>query len=318
MRELVVLVPFRESHKRQIADAAGPDFRVTFLPDNLPAEELCRLLYNTEIVIGEPELDAISASDTLRWVQMTWAGTDKYTRCEKPFPEHMRLTNVSGAFGGVMSEYAVSVILSSYRKLSSYHRNQINHIWEDLGAERTLYRKTVLIFGAGDIGTCTAEKLKAFGTFNVGVRRNISNKPECFDEMCLLDQSEQWLGKADIVICCIPNSDKTVHFLNDKRLRLMKDDALLINMGRGSFVVTDDLTKVLSEGHLLGAALDVTEPEPLPPEHPLWDMENVILTPHIAGPSFSHCPQTEDRIAEICIDNLKRYLCGMPLKNLIL
>ena len=183
----------------------------------------------------------------------------------------------------------ISVILSFYRKLLGYHRNQIKHLWLDLGAERTLHNKTALIFGAGDIGTCTAEKLKAFGTFNVGVRRNISNKPDCFDEMCLLAHADEWLKKADIVICCIPNSEETFHFLNDKRLRMMKDDALLLNMGRGSFVVADDLTKFLSEGHLLGAALDVTEPDPLPPEHPLWDMENVILTPHIAGPSFCHC-----------------------------
>jgi phosphoglycerate dehydrogenase-like enzyme len=136
--------------------------------------------------------------------------------------------------------------------------------------------------------------------------------------MCLLSHAEQWLPKADIVICCIPNNTDTVHFLNDKRLRLMKEDALLINMGRGNFIVTDELIKIMGEGHLLGAALDVTEPEPLPPGHPLWDMENVMITPHIAGPSFSHCPETEDKIAAICCDNLKRYASGLPLKNLIL
>ncbi len=98
---------------------------------------------------------------------MTWAGTDKYTRSGKPFPGAVRLANASGAFGGVMSEYAIAVILSLYRKLSGYHRNQTKHLWQDLGGECTLHNKIALIFGTAILAYVRAVKLKAFGTFNI-------------------------------------------------------------------------------------------------------------------------------------------------------
>ena len=98
----------------------------------------------------------------------------------------------------------------------------------------------------------------------------------------------------------------------------MKQGALLVNMGRGSFVDCAALARVLEDGRLLGAALDVTDPEPLPPEHPLWQCKNALITPHVAGPSFEHCPDTEEAIAAICCDNLRRYSSGEKLRNRVL
>jgi phosphoglycerate dehydrogenase-like enzyme len=317
MGKIVVLVPFRARHQAQILAALPPDSHVVFASDDLTAEEQILLLRDAEIVIGEPETEAIEASEALRWVQITWSGTDKYTGSGKTFPAQIRLTNMRGAYGSVMSEYALAMILSFYRRLFPYRRNQERHEWLDLGTENSLAGKTALIFGAGNIGVKTAEKLKTFRTFNVGVRRSAGGVSSGFDEMCSLAQAEAWLPRADLVVCCIPESPETYHYFNEARLSLLKKDALLVNMGRGSFVETNALVKLLSEGHLLGAALDVVEPEPLPPEHPLWDMENVVLTPHIAGAGFGHCPETEDKIADICCENLNRYASGLPLINLI-
>ena len=102
-----------------------------------------------------------------------------------------------------------------------------------------------------------------------------------------------------------------------ERLALLPQDAVVVNVGRGSFLDADALARELQSGHLFGAGLDVTEPEPLPAEHPLWNLQNCILTPHVAGVSFGHLPQTEERIWRICAENLERYAAGDPLRNLV-
>ena len=125
------------------------------------------------------------------------------------------------------------------------------------------------------------------------------------------------LPKTDIVIGCLPNTQETRGILDYKRLSLMKKDAVLINVGRGSLIKTGDLIKVLKDGHLKGVALDVFEKEPLDDDSPLWDMANVIITPHIAGPSFGGNKDVERAIWDLCIDNLSLYLDGKMLKNVV-
>ena len=123
--------------------------------------------------------------------------------------------------------------------------------------------------------------------------------------------------QADIVIGCLPNTRETAGLLTAERLHAMKAGAVLVNVGRGSLAGTDDLVSALQDGHLGGAALDVFETEPLPADCPLWDMENVLLTPHIAGPSFGGSADVQNTIWHICMDNLDRYLTGNPLKNVV-
>ena len=115
----------------------------------------------------------------------------------------------------------------------------------------------------------------------------------------------------------LPGTKETAGLLDERRLRLMKKTAVLVNAGRGSLIDTAALEKVMAEGHLFGAALDVTAPEPLPESSPLWDMDNVIITPHVAGIGFGHLPETESKIADICCENLARYVRGEALINLV-
>ena len=115
----------------------------------------------------------------------------------------------------------------------------------------------------------------------------------------------------------MPQSPETAGWLSAERLALLPQDAVVVNVGRGSFLDADALARELQSGHLFGAGLDVTEPEPLPAEHPLWNLQNCILTPHVAGVSFGHLPQTEERIWRICAENLERYAAGEPLRNLV-
>ena len=125
------------------------------------------------------------------------------------------------------------------------------------------------------------------------------------------------LPKADIVVCCLPETTATIGVLNEEMLSLMKENSILVNVGRGSLIVTSDLIKVLKQNKIKGAVLDVFENEPLIESAELWDMKNVIITPHIAGPSFRGDEATKDKIWKICFENIESYLCGGTLKNVV-
>lgn len=331
MKTVLVMMSCNDKQKEMFKNCVNTEMNIVFKdelesnntdkPIHHPAgaaspTELSDALLYSHVIIGEPDLDQIKDNHNLEWIQMTWAGTDKYT-CHKGFPVNIQLTNMSGAFGTIMSEYAIGAILSCYRNFRAYYNQQKEHIWKDAGSEDSLSGKTVLFLGTGDIGSNTAKRMQVFGTKNIGIRRNVKNTSSYFDKMFSFEHLDELLPQADIIICSLPNKPETRNLLNRHRLSLMKQNAVLLNMGRGSLIVTDDLVEVLSKGHFRGVILDVTSPEPLPANHPLWSFDRVMITPHIAGPSLGHCPATEDHIVEICCENLQHFLHNEPLRNLI-
>ncbi len=267
---------------------------------------------SAEVVIGEPRTERIREAKNLKFIQMTWAGADIYTR--GGFPQGIKIANASGAFGSVIAEYVIGAILCVYRRFSEYIENQKACIWRDAGAERTIEGKTALILGTGDIGSNIAKRLSAFGTKNIGIRRT-GEPAQYFDEMYTLSNIDALLPRADLVIGCLPNTKETGHILNYDRLCLMKSDALFINVGRGSLIDTDALIRALEERRIAGAILDVLENEPLAADSPLWSMPNVLITPHISGRGFGHDPATERKIWDICLENLRRYIAGEDIIN---
>lgn len=314
MKEILVMAPCRERHRIMLEEAGQGQCRFHFIRKSDSPVRISQAVKNANVIIGEPDIRDLQHASNLDWVQMTWAGTDKYTKVPG-FPRQVKLTNASGAFGSVIAEYVFGGILTLYRRFTTYRTLQKQQIWRDCGSERTMEGSRVLILGAGDIGENLARRFHAFYANVVGIRRTLREKTDYFDEMSTLDSLEEQLPLADIVIGCLPHTPATNHLINRQRLLMMKPDAVLVNVGRGSLIVTDDLADVMSHGHLLGAVLDVTEPEPLPSGHPLWLLDNVLLTPHIAGPSFEHSHLTEDKIYMICCDNLRRYLNGQSLLN---
>lgn len=318
MKVIAVSFPCTGEQQDRLIQAAGNHAKVQFTAD-MNQEQAQACMRNANIIIGEPDLSLIRENEKLEWVQMTWAGTDKYTvkNTEYGFPKHIQLTNMSGAFGVIMSEYAIGAILALYRRFPTYWNQQQTGLWRDAGAEESLYGKTVLLLGTGDIGSTLAIRLKAFGTTNIGVRRDISKVPDGFDEMYELKQLDKLLPKADLIVCSLPNKPETRNLLTKERLLTMKKSAVLLNMGRGSLIDTMALVDVLEAGRLKGVILDVTNPEPLPQEHPLWMYERVMITPHIAGPSINHCPATQERIVDACCENIRRYFAGEALLHRI-
>lgn len=155
--------------------------------------------------------------------------------------------------------------------------------WNKIEGDDTLEGKRVLILGTGNIGQETAKKLRCFGTHTVGICRTSRNEHLPFDEIYTIDNVDTQLKMADVVIITLPGTAETSGMFDAERIKRMKASAILVNVGRGFIVNTDELTKALQKGLLRGAVLDVTEPEPLPEKHPLRYMENVLLTPHISG-----------------------------------
>lgn len=318
MKSIWVSIPATAAQREKMENIIASyreEWKLVFAND-VSERENQRECSRAHIIIGQPDIEQLAKNSNLEWVQMTWAGTDKYT-CQPGFPKHVQLTNASGAFGMIMSEYAIGAILALYRRFPQYWQQQKEHIWLDAGSEESLYGKTILLLGTGDIGSNLAKRLEVFGAYNIGVRRDASKVVEGIHEMHGFEDLDELLARADIVACSLPNKPQTRGLLYKERLLLMKKDAVLLNMGRGSLIDTDALVEVLETGHLRGVVLDVMNPEPLPKEHKLWDMDRVMLTPHIAGPSIAHCEATQDRIVDICCENIKLYLQGKPLRNRI-
>lgn len=318
-KRILVTVPFRAHHMERLRAAAG-DAAILTQTDALPASESMRaLLAQSDAVIGEPAPQLLAEGTPVRWVQMTWAGTDLYTRGDVPFPKNARLTNVAGtAYGHIISQYVVGQILSLMQNLPTYVRQQQRRAWKGAGPVLSLEGANVLIFGTGDLGSCTARRLVGFDVRCVGVCRNTNRTLEHFDELVTLDKADGCLSGADVVINTLPNTPQTAGYMDEQRLRSMKRSAILVNVGRGNFVDCEALARVLAEGHLWGAALDVTNPEPLPASHPLWQEPRCAITPHEAGGAFGKNPGTEDRICDVCCENLRHFLANEPLEHVVL
>lgn len=302
--------------KTEYSEASLPalpeGFVRSILTENASAQERLKEISDAEVIFGEPTLEELSAASKLRWVQMFWAGADRYLK--GGFPENVTLTTASGAFGETIAEHALAMLFSLCRRLPQYAKS---NDWLDCGCEKPIGGATAMIFGCGDIGSEIAKRLKALGLRTIGVCRNAKQPRPYFDTLTTLFCAEAFLPEADFILCAMPSNEETDGYFDAERLSMVKNDAVLINVGRGRLVETNALTACLKNGKLFGAGLDVTDPEPLPQEHPLRQCGNVIITPHVAGVSFGHLPETERKIMAICAENLQWYLKNEPLKNVV-
>ncbi|MBO4563741.1 MAG: D-2-hydroxyacid dehydrogenase [Clostridia bacterium] len=307
MTNVLVTLPVKEKHIEAIR-AAAPGADIAFIPaKELTEEDVGR----AEVILGNIPHALVASCKRLRLLHLGSAGADGYPAI---MPEGAALTNSSGAYGLAISEHMLGMLLAIIKKLYPYWENQKMSLWHDEGGVSSVEDAVVLSVGMGDIGGEFLRKCKALGAYTIGVRRTPRAKPDFADELYTLDSIDELLPRADVVALSLPSGPATNGLMDERRMRLMKKGAVLINVGRGSAVDTEALVKVCSEG-LIRAALDVTDPEPLPEEHPLWHTPNVFITPHISG--FFHLPQTLDRIVAIGAENLKRIIAGEPLLNAV-
>ena len=267
-----------------------------------------------EVIVGFPPVPRLHAAVNLKWLQIPWSGADGYAD-HPQFPRHVLLTNATGAFGRPIAEYAFAATFALMRRFHQYRDRQKTAQWNWLGDEMSPTGKKVLILGAGDIGSNAAALFKKFDCHITGVRRVVRQCPENFDRVVTLDGAEEFLPEADIVICCMPDTPLTRGWLNRERLEKLQSTAILVNVGRGSLLDHDALADLLNAGKIFGAALDVTDPEPLPADHPLWKCENALITPHVSGNTFKGLKGKEEFFYSLCRENLQRYLDGKELLN---
>ena len=315
MRTIAITKKCTEYEKALILSSVEKEDKVLFFNDEKELLE-SENIEDIEIILGEPELSTVHSMKNIRWIQMTWAGVNIYTSTQD-FPENVVLTNASGAYGCVISEYIVSGILALVKNLFPYRAQMQAGGWSKIEGVDTIEGKRVLILGTGNIGEETAKRLKCFGCETVGIRRTQGKKVEFFDEVYTIDSLDEQLQTADVVVITLPGTAETTGMFDADRISKMKADAILVNVGRGFIVKTDELTNALQSGWLRGAVLDVTDPEPLPENHPLRNMENVILTPHISGVSWGDNNFTKKRIMEIFCENLKRDYNGEDKRNVV-
>ena len=190
MKKLLITLPCKPDVLASLQEEFSDRYKMIFAQGD--PEIIARELKGAEVVIGEPAPALLETAKNLKWMQITWAGADRYT---KNFPEGVILTNASGAFGRIISEYTMGMILAQYKRLPEYYVNQKKKVWADLGAERSLLGKTVLILGTGNVGSSIAQKLHAFGTYNIGINRS-GSCPEHFDECHPVEVLNDYLPKA--------------------------------------------------------------------------------------------------------------------------
>jgi len=243
----------------------------------------------------------------LKWIQQMGAGVERYLAAG--LPPGVTLTRAAGIFGPWMAEYTVAWCLYVTQRMAAFRAAQGRRRWrpED---PRPLRGTTLCVVGLGDIGRTIARTARALGMAVVGVSRSGRSRPEV-DQVYPAAARRRALRRADWVVLTVPLHPGTRHLIGARELAAMKPTAHLINVARGAVVDERALVAALRARRIAGAVLDVFEREPLPPRHPFWGLEQVVVTPHVSGPS------TPDEIAPIFNDNLRRYLAGRPLRHVV-
>lgn len=314
MKNALVLFPSAAETRQRLIAAAEGKCQFVFREKDWTAEQYRDALKNANILIGEPRNEDLKYCEQLELMQSPSSGVNYYVEggC---FPKNATLCCMTGGYGNILAEHLLAMVLSLCRRLPEYRDQQHDHKWELRKYDKQLEGSTLMILGAGDIGTTVAKWMRPMVGKVIGVRRTAREYPECYDEMITLSQLDEKLGEADIIVCALPHTPETVHLLNEDRLWKMKPDAVLVNGGRGSLIDQEALLKVMEEGHFWGVGLEVTSPEPLPADHPLWDQPRLIITPHAAGNSFAPGSPLDRKIWDFIIQNVGSYLRGNTPEN---
>lgn len=308
---ILSVVPLQSQDIQRLQGACGDREIMCFQSGEEISDEL---LKEAEVIFGNLPPARLANCEHLRFVQLESAGYDNYL-ADGVLKEDTMLANASGAYGIALAEHMIAGILAVQKNLYGYHRQQEGEIWKSLGTVTGLYGANVLIIGAGDIGTETAKRLRAFGAHVTGLKRRVTKELEGFDRLYEYD-SMPWaevLETTDIVVISAPLTDQTRHLINADTIAMLKDGAMIVNGGRGPIVDTEALCDALESGKLSAAVLDVTDPEPLPANHRLWKTPGAYITPHVAGGHSFHT--TVEKLVELGVANLERYFNGQPIVN---
>jgi phosphoglycerate dehydrogenase-like enzyme len=268
-----------------------------------------------EIAAGSFPIDLIEKASNLRWYQQYGAGADWLMTHPEIASRDFLLTTSSGVHAIPITEHIMAFLLCFARGFKSSILGQARRDWEENRRQPLieLSGKRVVLVGVGAIGAHFAKVAASFGMEVVGVRRRASEPVEGTVRIVSQQELDTELPEADFLVLTIPHTPETHHMIDARRIALLKSSAYIVNIGRGRTVKEEDLVTALTENRIAGAGLDVFETEPLPEGSPLWDLDNVIVTPHYSGIT----PRYTERFVDIFIDNLKCCTQDKPLRNLV-
>ncbi len=271
-------------------------------------------LLDVDIMLGNPAESELHDLPQLKLIMLQSAGSATYAKLPIFAGENAPiLCNATGSYGVSIAEHMIGFLIVLSRDYLPYRDQMHDHNWNYLKSPDTLNSKKALVIGLGDIGNHFARLLHAFGCEVYAIKRTPAEPPEYIKEIHTMDEIDSLLPLVDFVSLSLPNSPSTTHVINAHTLSLMKPSAFVINVGRGPAVDNLALAEALNNGVIAGAALDVTEPEPLPADHPLWDCKNCLITPHSSGMFFQRDPHL--RVIKLWSENLEAFFNGQPLKN---
>jgi phosphoglycerate dehydrogenase-like enzyme len=280
------------------------------------ADEAAAAIVTADAAFGTLSADLLAMARRLRWLQAPQAAPPAGYYYPELVAHTLTVTNFREIYNDHISAHILAFVLAFARGLHVFIPQQLRREWKKPPSDEgvvPLPGSTALIVGLGGIGSETARLLAAFGVRVLAVDARRTEKPEHVAELHKPAALDAILPQADFVILTVPHTPATEGFFNAAKFRLMKKTAFFINIGRGMTTKLDDLVAALNAGAIAGAALDVYEQEPLPAEHPLWGMPNVLMTPHMAG----YGPHLNERRFQIIEDNCKSFANGQPLRNVV-
>lgn len=275
------------------------------------------LVAGADALIGFCSADLLAAGTSLRWIQLPYAGAERCLAIPAVRERGLLVTNAQRVYGPEIAEHALAMLLNFSRGLYRYRTAQDAGTWDRARVpEEQLWEltgRTMLVVGLGGIGTEVARRAHALGMEVIATRNSRREGPPYVSYVGLADELMSLTPRADVVVNAAPLTPATTGLFDADFFRAMKPTAYFINVGRGRSVLTADLIQALEEGWIAGAGLDVTEPEPLPPEHALWTAPNVIITPHVAAGS----DRRVERLWIVLRENLRRYAAGEPMLSVV-
>ena len=284
-----------------------PEFEFLSYPRNakVPDEVLAR----AEVLMNYGDKSQIAPAKNVHYIHTISAGIDGYIdEVDRCHGSALPVTNGAGVYSDAVGEHVIALLLAVVHGIVPSVRNMAEKQWPAIPMLGNVNGKTIAVLGTGDIGNNAARICAAMGARVLGFKLHACEPFPPSSEIYTGDDGlDDLLPQADAVLVCLPGSPFTKDMLDARRIGLMKAGSVLVNIGRGSIVNTEALMEALRSGRIAAAGLDVTDPEPLPPDHPLWDCPNVLITPHISGLGAS-----KQKHAEWFAENLRAYLEGRP------
>lgn len=273
---------------------------------------LLKEVADAEVVFGRLPEEAFLEAKQLKWVQSIGVGFETMLY-PKMIESEVVMTNTSGAFDAAMAEHALALIFSLTRGITTFERMRKDRTWSRDVPVRQIEGSTVCVLGLGTIGRNISSRLAALGTRVIAVDAQVKEPPDGVSEIVAPDRMLDAVAQSDILVVALPLTDGTRGIVGASCFERMKESAIVINVARGPIIDEPALIAALKAGQISGAGLDVFEEEPLPEDSPLWDMDNVIYTSHVAGLSS----EGDENLKRIFTENLRRYVSDEPLMNIV-